>query len=285
MQKYRFLTGSADKIASVVIAIMLGVEFTGASIHFVPEHKYKVPIAAIVTFFLTALAMIWHHSHLHAKVERYRILLSSLMVLLEEQLMRRTSWSAEIPKTILDSFVSALGHHRKAALNASILCCSLKRDSPFIMCVQDSGGYFHTAVRIDATDSVAAKAVKQSEAVPRSLVYVPTTKYTGAVLISTDKPNQKVYQRTDRIDSAYTFVDSSYDWNALHCLLCINIPLPASATFPDAAEYRAVLCLGGTRPDCLGTIEFAAARVAAALLSLVISQEGIKNLCPDLITS
>jgi hypothetical protein len=215
--------------------------------------------------------MMWHHQRLEKRIERYRYVLSSIMVLAEERCRDLGALSDEDRvNSMLEAMVFALQNRWRHKFKATVLLS--ERDGlPFSVYAQwsrHSGERFDDMIAIDDSDSVAGIA---SRARSGELVYVPWTKCRhGVQMTDTTSPHAgRRFWRTEIVPNAFQKVETQ-DPSEMGCLLCIKIPKGNAEFRRYNEEARAVLCLSSVTRNCLGDLEFTTMRAAAGLISAAL---------------
>jgi len=281
MYWYGFKTDYLGKAVGVVLFVLSVIELGGPLTHLVPEQDMKVRLTTAALLFGTAVLMIWHHHRIEVRTKQYDTLVTSVMLMLEKECAKKSSTPSNDVANILDALVFALEFKKreKGFLNASVLLRTVQDGEPFRLFAQDSSNALPTNVAVDATHSVAGKVVEVEQAAikggkdrPRAIVYVPSTEYVHGVLITGEmrQKDQQIFQGTRVVPSAYLPLTGNIN-EILQCLLCIEIPM-------EKSECSAVLSLSSRKKDCLGSLDFTAVKVVAALLTQVMNRvEVVKN--------
>lgn len=266
---FRFLVGY---IVPPILVILSIIELVSAVSHAFPWAEQfpiylKISIAALLL--VAAAVLIYHHHRLEVRIKRHAVLLSSIMVLLEAQTLQRSAPDAraaagaqeEACSDILDALVFALEHERPGPIRASIVYRGAPEE-PFSLRVQDANTAFDGQISLHPLESTAAKVAHEP---PGAIVYIPWTRCLHGVLISAGAEytvgQHQRFRTTQILADAFQRIEMHEYPEVLQALLCIQIPIG----IPGAC---AVLCISGGKRDCMGDLDFHAAKLAAALISL-----------------
>lgn len=260
---FRFLIGY---IVPWVLVALSTIELFSAISHAFPIGEQlsiglKIGIAGLLL--ATAAVLIYHHHRLEIRIKRHAVLLSSIMVLLEAQTLRSTDTTSqeETCSDIVDGLVFALEHARAGPIRVSIVYRA-RQGEPFRIFMQDLHHTFDPAIALHPLESTAAKVAEEQ---PGTIIYVPWTRCLHGARISSGitfaLDQQQRFRTTQIVANAFQPVADHHYPDVLQSLLCIQIPIGES---PGCA----VLCISGGERDCMGDLDFHAAKVAAALISL-----------------
>jgi hypothetical protein len=275
---YRFKATYAGYVIASLVVLLSTVELIGPLTHLFPEGDIATRAILASVLLIAAGGMIWHHWLLDRKIKQYEIVLTSVRAVLEEEMLSQSDSTVEKTAKILDAIVFALKCERKeAGFNATVLVRQLQSNRPFKLYAQDKAGNFDSAVEVHGEASVAGKVVAEEKDKHRSLLYVPSVRYKHAVLLALEKrgTNQQVFQTSRVVPAAYSpaRIENGTAPNKIGCLLCIQIPRDPET----GANYEAVLGISAHKEDYMGTLDFAAARMAAVLLSRVMNNVQVSD--------
>lgn len=279
-------------LSAIVIAVLSVFELLGPIAHLIPSSSC-VPgkpcflggfwqssgfhYALTGLLFLTALTLIFHHSHLQRKVNKYKDLLTFAAVLAGSEDELRPESAQKAAESILTALVRVLGPkgakaELKSRINATILLRAGKEEEPFRIFAQDSTKPFNDIKIPD--DSVAGRVVKfdRDRGTVGTLMYVPSTQYVHAIAFEKGRfsDTNQLVMGAEIVPTTYTVVDETTEIEVLKCLLCIQIPLKSPQEGSIKSNVCAVLSLSGRDVDCLDMVSFSAAKLASALLSDIV---------------
>jgi hypothetical protein len=272
MYKFFFRQAIVGRLLPWVMGILFVVELLGPLTH-LGELPSSLRRVLSLLLLLTALVLIYHHQRLRFRIGRHNVLLSSTMVLLEDESVRhpdhRTGRDASL-QSIADTlqalaFAVEYGDPTHV-VNASVLLRS-RSGEPFHLLCQDPRGAFRADLALHPLNSVAGKV---SEEAIGALLYVPRTDFVHAVRIAQEQgvAGGKIFRTARMVPNAFQRLGT--DPAVLKSLLCVKIPI--EPTRGDEGVC-AVLCLSRDMKDAMGDLEFHAIKVAAALISINLSKD------------
>jgi len=163
-------------------------------------------------------------------------------------------------------------------MNATVLVRERPGES-FRVVHQDSRQNFSQDLRLDSTYSAAGKLAMEKKS--GTLIYVPYTKFLHGVRIvggeadadlldgvrtSGDEPVKSV----ELVPDVFEALHGRPGQDQVMCVLCVKVPKGNRGPGRLGRSRVAVLSVSGRRPDCIGSLGFRAASVAASLVSLVL---------------
>lgn len=280
-------------LASAVV-LLSAIELFGPLTHllddFLPSswlarwHTPWIHYAVTICLITAAIAMVLHHRFLEVQSERLKNLLAFTVVAATN--LRTLSSNEHDPQTavgVLDALILSLSSagdraKNRKRLNASILMRGAA-DQSFTIYAQDSANVFKRDARIPARASVAGRVVDYDAGTESggALLYVPSTQYVHGIVF---RGGPVSFRETEISPATYKVVDPTTERDILKCLLCVQIPLKHLSTEEnDGLEERrrdgypiAVLSVSSQGKDCMDSIHFMGAKLAADLIAQFLSQ-------------
>ncbi len=291
----------AARIAPVVLGICIFMEALGAILHVLglmghsetpgaPAHLWIQALTYVdpylpIPLLLAAVITIYHHRRLEIRVKRHQVLLRSIAEVSSSAAHNdraaapaaREREARRHVAQILRSVVTALefenNRRNGQPFSASVLIRN-GRDVPFHIFEQYPKEIFSEDVALDSVNSVAAAAASEKTG---NVVYVPNTRFDHGVRIADEeKRNNNRIRRTQTtriMPGIYQRLrPAQCDPRRLKALICAHVPIETRADGRKENQVEVVVSFGAPRPDCMGELDFNAAKVAAALIGRAISR-------------
>lgn len=271
---YKIKTDYLPVLVAIGVFILSLVEIFGPLTHFLPEQAMGVRISIVVGLLLSAIFLLWHHSHLKSRIKQYETVIGSVRVVLEDADSPADQGETSPIIRILDAMVFALQCERKKVkINGVVLARTIAGESPFRIYAQDSDNNFGANVTVHARESVAGKVIEAEQKHKRCLLYVPSVRYKHAVLIALEKRgDDQVFQTTKVVPAAYAPpVGNGGAPNILESLLCVQVPISENGV----EAKHAVFSLSAHKANRMGALDFAVARMAAVLLGRTLDGKAV----------
>jgi hypothetical protein len=267
--KFYFRQAIIGPLAPILLIVLSIVDVVGPVTDWLPiAGTERARYAIALSLFLVALVLIWHHHRLMRRIERLQLVLTSTMVLLEDQSMRRRKKGEGEQRrqhsvtNILDAVVFALEHHYPDRKVAATVMTRDSEGRPFRIYSQDPRRTFDPGTILHNTQSAAGYTAQEPLG---TLLYVPRAKFVHAARIGAERAGaaKEIFRKSSIVPNAFQICPKDPDH--LQSLLCVRVPLPG-VSMPECA----ILCISRGQPNGMGDLEFHTIKVAAALVGLAL---------------
>jgi len=273
------------KYVSVVVIVLLVIEVAGSMSHFgtfTDALSPPVHLSFALLLFSTALFLALHHHKLSERLLRQQGIVVALRALFRMTLThtddrqtdeRRISALRDFFHVALLSMVTALeGEGRLGSMHAGLLVRE-PTEEHFHLISQYPAGTFPSEIRLDGKTSAAGACATGKT---NEIIYVPWTSCRHGVQLVIET---ELSPETDLniIENAYENVSDKYQANiVLKSLACVRVP-NETAAFSRINEHLGIrpascviLCLGSTRVDAVGPLEFNVLQLVAAVYAMAL---------------